>query len=56
MKLNVFSVHVLVLQEFKVGKTAMQYIDSYHQLCHYQFNLFDKCKAKVSSFKYQVTT
>ncbi|WAR02848.1 hypothetical protein MAR_009406 [Mya arenaria] len=33
-------------QEFRVGKTAMQYITPYHQLCHFKFNLYDKCKAK----------
>ncbi|XP_052800345.1 uncharacterized protein LOC128231491 [Mya arenaria] len=38
-------------QEFRVGKTAMQYITPYHQLCHFKFNLYDKCKAKVKLVK-----
>ncbi|XP_052222636.1 uncharacterized protein LOC127838716 isoform X1 [Dreissena polymorpha] len=34
-------------QEFRVGKTAMQHIQSYHQLCHFKLNLYEKCKAKI---------
>lgn len=34
-------------QEFKIGKTAIQHISTYHQLCHFRYNLYDKCLAKI---------
>ncbi|KAL4225547.1 protein of unknown function (DUF4211) [Mactra antiquata] len=33
--------------EYKIGKTAMKYVGMYHQLCHFKYNLYDKCLAKV---------
>ncbi|XP_053384690.1 uncharacterized protein LOC123536119 [Mercenaria mercenaria] len=34
-------------QEFKIGKTAVTHISTYHQLCHFKYNLYDKCLAKI---------
>ena len=38
---------IFVFQEFKIGKTAAKNVSSYHQLCHFKYNLYDKCQAKV---------
>lgn len=37
----------LMFQEFLVGKTAAPFVTQYHNLHHFKYRLYQRCRAKV---------